>query len=172
MKIRKTYVINGMIVLTSMIFLLDCMSSEVKEKEFKMIAQSMARIISQSASACQNQCMAYRAAWEYARASEIDFKEASRQMLSTRPAQFQVNMEDLNRKIVYYLEKLDNPPKKYRDVSDKLREMHEHYAEIFKFAVNPPESPDEFYFEKVDSIKMKIEAIQQELNIFLVSPQY
>lgn len=99
--------------------------------------ESAGEIIAGQASACLNQIRSYWAVAEYAKAADMDFEEAAREMQTGQTRQNLRTMEEMKAKIDGLMEGLSEPPKEFTEILPLLEELYASYVDIHGFALEP-----------------------------------
>ncbi len=104
----------------------------------------LANVILTMSSACISQVKAYSAVWEYTKVTGEDFDSAARHILGASRAetkgQFQLNKMNIED----FLQKVENPPDKYKSSHEKLLEIYNIYIKLNDLSLKPT-GPQEKY---------------------------
>jgi hypothetical protein len=104
----------------------------------------LANVILTMSSACISQVKAYSTVWEYTKVTGEDFDSAARHILGTARAetkgQFQLNKMNIED----FLQKVENPPDKYKSSHEKLLEIYNIYIKLNDLSLKPT-APQEKY---------------------------
>lgn len=106
---------------------------------YKLRLDSTGELVFGQAQACLSQMRSHWAIAEYAKASEIDFATAARQMQDSQTRANLSTMRRMKTDLDGRLERLSEPATEFEDAFRKLEELHDVYTEIHTFVTDPPE---------------------------------
>jgi hypothetical protein len=145
---------------------INCKNKAKEEAIYALRLGELADVILVQSSACLNQTKAYSAVWEYVRVTGEDFDSAARHILGPggTEAKAQFNMNKMN--IDDVLQKVANPPEKYRSAHEKLLEIYALYVKLHDLALEPT-SPQKEYEASVYKLYDELLKEAGELNTLL-----
>ena len=104
----------------------------------------LADVILTQSSACLSQVKAYSAVWEYTKVTGEDFESAARHILGPTRAeakgQFSLNKMNIDD----FMQKVEDPPEKYRSSHEKLLEIYGIYIKLNDLALKPTAQQAEY----------------------------
>jgi hypothetical protein len=163
---KRHLVIISILLLCFLFLNLSCQNKGKEEAMYALRVGEIGDVILVQSSACLNQSKAYTAVWEYAKVTGEDFDSAARQILEpTRTeakgqfALIKMNIDDL-------LQKIENPPEKYKTPHEKLLEMYGLYVKLNDLALKPT-APQEEYEASVYKLYDKLLKEAGELHTLL-----
>ena len=123
---------------------ISCQNKAKKEAMYAFRVGELANVILTMSSACISQVKAYSAVWEYTKVTGEDFDSAARHILGAARAetkgQFQLNKMNIED----FLQKVENPPDKYKSSHEKLLEIYNIYIKLNDLSLKPT-APQEKY---------------------------
>lgn len=155
-------------VLIFCVFFLDigCQNKDKKEAIYALRLGELRDVILVQSEACLNQSKAYSAVWEYAKVTGEDFERAARHILgpARAEAQSQFRMNKMN--IDDFMQRIENPPEKYRSSHEKLLEIYALYVKLHDLALKPA-APQEEYEASVYKLYDELLKEASKLNTLL-----
>ena len=148
-------------------FFSGCTNRAQKERGYEIKAQGLGELITQQAYACVSQSKAYRAVWEYAKVSEMDFETAAAQMLGSETRQNEAMMVEHKAMIENRLEELKEPPSRFEETYKRLGELHDIYVQLHDLAMDPSEDMRQ-HMESVNKLFDQILERKRELDATFV----
>jgi hypothetical protein len=143
-----------------------CQNKAKEEAIYAIKVGEIADVILVQSSACLNQSKAYGAVWEYSRVTGEDFDSAARHILGSArietKGQFSLNKMNIDE----FMQKVENPPEKYKSSHEKLLEIHALYVKLHDLALKP-EAPQEEYEASVHKIYDELLKEAGQLNALL-----
>jgi hypothetical protein len=165
MKCRPILAFYG-IVLCVFFSTICCKNKAKEEAMYALRVGETGDVILTLASGCISQVKAYSAVWEYSRVTGEDFDSAARDILGSARAetkgQFQMNKMNLDD----FIQKVENPPDRYKSSHEKLLEMYGTYIKLNDLALKPT-APQEEYEASVYKLYNKLLKEAGELNTLL-----
>jgi hypothetical protein len=155
------------VLFLSAFFLNVCCQNKAKEEAmYALRVGELADVILVQSSSCINQVKAYSAVWEYSRVTGEDFDSAARHILGAARAETkgQFNLNKMN--IDDFMQKVENPPDKYKSSHEKLLEMYGTYIKLNDLALKPT-TPQKEYEASVYKLYDKLLKEAGELNTLL-----
>jgi len=122
----------------------NCQNKGKKEEMYTQRVSDLSEVILTQSSACLSQSKAYTAVWEYAKATGVDFDTAARDILGPERVKALDRFAQNKMMILDFLEKIKNPPERYRSSHEKLLEMVDLYILLNDMAVKPTGSQEEY----------------------------
>ena len=117
--------------------LVGCGGGAQQTQTYQIRIESAAEIVAGQASACLNQIRSYWAVAEYAKASEMSFEEAAKEMQTGQTRRNLRTMEEMKARIDGLLEGLHDPPDEFADALPLMEELYTSYLDIHGFALKP-----------------------------------
>ena len=155
------------ILLLSVLFLnISCQNSGKEEDLYALKVEDIGDLILVQSSACLNQSKAYTAVWEYAKVTGEDFDSAARHILGPARAEAKEGFIQNKMKIDDILQKVEDPPEKYKSSHDKLLEIYGVYIKLHDLALKPT-APQEEYEASVYKLYDKLLKEAGELHTLL-----
>jgi len=114
-----------------------CGGGAQQTQAYQIRIESAAEIVAGQASACLNQIRSYWAVAEYAKASDMSFEEAAKEMQTGQTQQNLRTMEEMKARIDGLLEGLHDPPDEFAGALPLLEELYASYVDIHGFALKP-----------------------------------
>ena len=105
---------------------------------YKLRLENTGELVAGQATACISQMRSYWAIAEYAKASEIDFATAARQMQDSQTRANISMMRSMKSELDGRLEGLSEHPPEFEDAFAQLKALYEVYTEIHTFVTDPP----------------------------------
>jgi len=133
----KKILTSIMVLMGASVFLINCSNKAQEEEEYKIKAKGMGDVIVSQAQGCISQSKAYRTAWEYAKATEMDFDSAVKEILSGDMEANKQMMVENKARIDKMLEGLEDAPEKYEEAHKNLKELYDTYVKLHKLALKP-----------------------------------
>jgi hypothetical protein len=156
------------IVLILCLFFLNisCQSKAKEEALYALRVGELADVILVQSSACISQVKAYSAVWEYTKVTGEDFESAAGHILGQTRAETKgrFNLNKMN--IDDFMQKVENPPEKYRSSHEKLLELYSIYLKLHDLTLKPT-SPQEEYETSVYKLYDELLKEAGELNTLL-----
>jgi Asp-tRNA(Asn)/Glu-tRNA(Gln) amidotransferase A subunit family amidase len=163
---KRVFTNIGTLLLIVLSLSVSCQNRANKEELYGMRIGEFSDVILAQSSACLNQSKAYTAAWEYAKVTGEDFNSAARHILGPERAEAAGRFAQNRIMIADYLEKVENPPEKYKSSYEKLIEMHKLYLKLNDVALKPT-APQEEYEASVNKLYDGLLKRAGELNALL-----
>jgi hypothetical protein len=130
--------------------------------------QKTSEIIVSQAHACASQLRSYWAVWEYAKASEIDFETAAKQMQGGQRQQNLAMMRENKAEIDRMMTDLKTHPDEFAEAYQKLEELYAAYMEMHKQALEPSgdwENLGNKIGEMEDNVQLKKSELDAKLAV-------
>jgi hypothetical protein len=145
---------------------ISCQNKEKEEALYAFRVGELANVILTMSQGCISQVKAYSAVWEYSKVTGEDFDSAARHILGPARAetkgQFQLNKMNIED----FLQKVENPPDKYKSSHEKLLEMYGIYLKLQELALKPS-APQKKYEASVYKLYDELLKEAGELNTLL-----
>jgi hypothetical protein len=106
---------------------------------YQLRLETAGELAAKQAMACLSQMRSYWAIAEYAKASEIDFATAARQMQDSQTRANISMMRSMKSDLDGRLEGLSEPPPEFEEAFPKLEALYAVYTEIHTFVTDPPD---------------------------------
>jgi len=130
----KKILTSIMVLMGASVFLINCSNKAQEEEEYKIKAKGMGDVIVSQAQGCISQSKAYRTAWEYAKATEMDFDSAVKEILS---GDMEANKQMMVENKARIDKMLEDAPEKYEEAHKNLKELYDTYVKLHKLALKP-----------------------------------
>ena len=134
-------------------------------------ARGLGDIIMKQAEANLNICRMYDTVWEYAKVSDMDFETAYREMTAGRADAARLDMEANNTQMTIMLSTLENPPKGFEMLHERLMELWDMYGQFEAFVAKLPSVAQEEYHQEVDIYVRDLNDIRTELQDLITTAQ-
>lgn len=152
-----------LILFLALMFTSFCGQSQRQKQLYLIKAQGIGDIIIKQASACFSQAQSYRATWEYAKVTEMDYATAARELQGPQAQQNKAMMRENMAKIDSLLQSLSDPPEEFQPAHQALQELYDLYIEIHKLVEKPPQDMESF-FESLPPLEEELYEKYNELN--------
>jgi len=114
-----------------------CGGGTQQTRAYQIKIESVGEVVAQQASACLSQIRSYWAVAEYAKAAEMDFEAAAKEMQTGQTQQNLRTMEEMKGRIDGLLEGLRDPPEEFAEALSLLEDLYSAYVNIHEFALKP-----------------------------------
>lgn len=157
-----------LLLLLTIVVVWQCGQSQRQKQLYLIKAQGIGDVIIKLASGCFSQAQSYRATWEYAKVTEMDYATAARELQGAQAQQNKAMMRENKAKIDSLLQSLDDPPEDFLPAHQALQELYDLYVEIHRKVLNPPQDMEAFFeslFPLEEELYEKYNELNNKLNI-------
>ncbi|MCK4931557.1 MAG: hypothetical protein KAT01_05280 [Candidatus Aminicenantes bacterium] len=163
---RRSITIIFVLLLCVLFLNISCQNKGEEEDMYALRVENLGDVILVQSSACLNQSKAYTAVWEYAKVTGEDFNRAARHILGPARAEAKGQFTQNKMKIDDFLQKVEDPPEKYKPAHEKLLEMYGLYVKLHDLVLKPT-APQEEYEASVYKLYDALLKKAGELNSLL-----
>jgi uncharacterized lipoprotein YehR (DUF1307 family) len=145
------------------VLLVGCGQPKKDNQFFLQKAKDLGDIIIKQASGDINLGNMYNTVWEYAKATEMDFKSAYREMMLDTSS-LKMEMENNKQMMDRLMNMVKKPPKNMPGIHEKLIELRESYLEFNKFVLKLPQISQEKFNAQTETYIANINSLKDELD--------
>jgi hypothetical protein len=114
-----------------------CGGGPQQTRAYQVRIESAGELVAGQASACLSQIRSYWAVAEYAKAADMDFDSAAREMQTGQTRENLRTMGEMKARIDGLMEGLQEPPEEFADALPLLEDLYAAYVKIHEFALKP-----------------------------------
>lgn len=127
----------GAALLACLGFMAACGGGPRQTRAYQVRIESAGELVAGQATACLNQIRSYWAVAEYAKAAEMDFESAAKEMQTGQTRENLRTMGEMKARIDGLMEGLREPPEEFVDALPLLDDLYAVYVDIHEFALKP-----------------------------------